>query len=269
MINVETFLAETLKGLPEDHPDRKAISGMLASAQKHTGAHEEVLVKLTLVDQDRQLRDAMRPFVQEYSAAAVHTPDLINQTWQGIWKVIGERVEYAYQVPACDRTPEELAQLQKESRAVLLLPSDIYTPEGLVRLGRTFPLMRSWTTDPKEAARISHGSNTGGCIDIEMNPYAPYRTSKGYNQQELVDRIIADGRGGQRLPTYLVGSQFSQLLTERYFDINTWSRLLGSSHGGSMLCAYFYSGGEASVNYWDPQNQYPYLGGRSEGVKRA
>lgn len=136
------------------------------------------------MDQDRQLRDAMRPFIQEYQAAEVHTPDLVNNTW-GIWRVIGEAVDFEYQVPACDRTSEELTQLQKESRAVLLLPNDIYTPDGLVRLGRAFPLMRSWTTDPKEAVKISHSSTEGGSIDIEMSLDVPYRTSKWYRQKEL------------------------------------------------------------------------------------
>lgn len=230
----------------------------------------EELVKVDPVLQDRQLRDAMRPLVREYSAAKVRTPDLVNHTWQGIWRVIGERVEYEYQVPVCDRTTEELTQLQKESRAVLLAPDDIYTTDGLVRLGRAFPLMRSWTTDPKEAVKISHSSTEGGCIDIEMSLDAPYRTSKGYRQQELVDRITADGRQDMRLATYLMGAQYSQLLTGQYFDINTWSRLPGSFYEGSMLGADFSSDGGANVNdYWGPQLQAPVLGGRSEGVKRA
>lgn len=219
--------------------------------------------------QDRQLRDALRPFVQEYQGAAVHTPELVDHTWQGMWGEIGRAVDFIYQVPSCDRTAEELARLQKENRAVLLLPDDIYTSEGLVRLGKAFPLMRSWTTDPKEVARISHGSSIGGSIDIEMSLDAPYRTPKGYRQKELVDKIAADGRVGQRLPTYLVGSQWSQLVTGNHFDENTWSRLPGSFCGGRMLRADFYSDGGVSVSYWNPEHRHPHLGGRSEGVKKA
>lgn len=248
------------------HPDLNDIA-LLSQL-----AANEAPAKLTPADQDRQLRDAMRPFVQEYSAAKVHTPNLINHTWQGLWKVIGKAIGFKYKVPLCDRTTEELARLQKESRAVLLLPGNIYTPDGLVRLGGAFPLMRSWTTDPKEVVKISHSSTEGGSIDIEMSLDAPYRTSEGYRQQELVDRITVDGRSGQRFPTYLVGSEFSQLLTGQYFDINTWSRLPGSSYEGNLLDAasFFHSGGRAVIlSRWGPQLQFPFLGGRSEGVKRA
>lgn len=130
--------------------------------------------------------------------------------------------------------------------------------------------MRSWTTDPKEVARISHGSNTDGCIDIEMSPDAPYRTSRGYNQEGLVAQIAADARAGQRLPTYFVGSQFSHLLTGHYFDENTWSRLPGSFRGGAVLNASFRSDGGVRVDgSWSAEYQLPAVGGRSEGVKRA
>lgn len=213
--------------------------------------------------------EALRPFVQEYKAAKVHTPDLINQTWNGIWKVIGERVGFEYQVPQSDRTPEELAQLRKENRANLLLPDDIYTPDGLVRLGIAFPLMNSWTTEPEEAVRISHSSTQGGSIDIEMSPAAPYRTSKGYNEQELRDKIAADERLGMRLSTYLVGSQFSKLLTGQYFDEKTWSRTPESFCDGRALGADFDSYGYVCVRRWYPSDRRPALGGRSEGVKRA
>lgn len=227
-------------------------------------------VVVTPALQDRQLRGALLSFVQEYRDAKVCTPELVNHTWQNMWRVIGQIADFTYQVPACDRTEEELAQLQEKNRAALLLPSDIYTPDGLVRLGRAFPLMRSWTTDPKEVARISHGSNTGGCIDIEMSLDAPYRTSRGYNQKGLVAKIAADARAGQRLPTYFVGSQFSHLLTGHYFDENTWSRLPESFSGGSLLDAHFYSDGGVSVLIlWSAEGRSPVLGGRSEGVKRA
>lgn len=225
---------------------------------------------VTPVLQDRKLRDVLSLFVQEYRDAKVHTPELVNRTWQDMWGEIGRTVDFTYQVPSCDRTAEELAKLQQEGKAVLLLPDDIYTPEGLVRLGRAFPLMRSWTTNPEHAAKILYGSSIGGSIDIEMSLDAPYRTTKGYRQKELVDKIAADKRAGQRLPTYLIGSQFSQLSTGHYFDENTWSRLPESFHEGSMLDANFDSDGEVSVNdYWDPDFQDPDLGGRSEGVKKA
>lgn len=230
---------------------------------------EAPVVEVTPQDQDRELREALRPFVQEYKTAKVHTPDLINQTWIGIWSVIGDRVGFEYQVPQSDRTTEELEHLRKENNANLLLPDDIYTPDGLIRLGQAFPLMNSWATRPEEAVRISHSSSTGGSIDIEMSLDAPYRTSKGYNEQELRGKIAADGRLGMRLPTYLVGSQFSELLTGHYFDEKTWSRTPESFYDGRALSAYFHSGGYVIVSRWYQSHRHPDVGGRSEGVKRA
>lgn len=231
-------------------------------------------VEVTPQDQASQLRDALRPFVQEYQTAEVPTPALIDHTWQNFWRVVGEVVDHRYQVPSCDRTPEELAQLRQQERAALLLPDDIYTPDGLVRLGKAFPLMSSWSTDPAEAVKIQYGTRDGGCIDIEMNPDAPYRTVKGYTEQQLKDNIAENSRQskrpitGQRLPTCFVGSQFSQLLTREYFDLRTWSRLPGSVYRGRVLSTRFLSDGHAFVDHsWDPQAQLPDLGGRSEGRK--
>lgn len=261
--------------LAERYPKVAVKLYEVAAFARSSGVPEELskpgVVVVTPALQDRQLRDALRPFVQEYRDVRVYTPELVDHTWQNMWRVIGQIANFTYQVPACDRTKEELAQLQEKNRAALLLPSDIYTPDGLVRLGRAFPLMRSWTTDPKKVARISHGSNNGGCFDIEMNLDAPYRTSRGYNQKELVAKIAADTRAGQRLPTYFVGSQFSHLLTGHYFDENTWSRLPGSFFEGGMLGASFFGsdGGVSVSDGWNAEGQHPHLGGRSEGVKRA
>lgn len=275
-------MARTVEGLAElyDQIGMSEIGDSLrataALSRKLNGPEEfgtvariEAAVILTPADQDRQLREAMHPYVLEYKAAKVLTPDLINATWQGIWKVAGESAGYAYQVPKCDRTAEQLAELKQANRAALLLPDDIYTLGGLVRLGRIFPLMKSWVTMPEEAIRISHSSNQGGCIDVEMSLDAPYRTFEGYNEQQLRDKIAADGRNGIRLPTYLVAGQFSKLLTGHYLDENTWSRTPGSFCGSQALYASFYSYGKADVSGWIPGLRYSDLGGRSEGAKRA
>lgn len=218
----------------------------------------------------RELRKALVPLVQELKTPTP-TPELIHRIFDGFWKTIGERVGFAYQVPRCDRTPEELANLRRLGRGLLLLPDDIYTPEGLVRLGWAFPLMRSWTTDPEKNARIAHHTRAGS-IDIEMSPDAPYRTSKGYDEQELRNAMRADYRSGMRLPTYIVGSQLSYLLIESHFDERTRSRLPGDYGGGNedYLAVYSKPDGEMIVFVlYGVSIHFPLLGGRSEGVKNA
>lgn len=44
---------------------------------------------------DRQLRHSLSPFIKEYQSQ-VPTPELVNTTWQGIWREIGKRVRYEY-----------------------------------------------------------------------------------------------------------------------------------------------------------------------------
>jgi len=221
---------------------------------------------LTL-EQFRRLRGVLLSFVREYKGNQVHTPTLIDDTWQNIWEAIGKSVGHQYQVSSCDRTTKELAQLRREDRTVLLLPDDIYTQEGLMRLGRVFRLMRSWITKPEGVVEILNGSMQGGCIDIEISPDAPYRSPRGYNQDEITQQIEGDKRFGQRLPTYLVASQFSYLLTGQNFDQNTWSLLPGSSWRNTKrgLGANFDSNGRVFVSDWNPQGRHPRLGGRSEG----
>lgn len=85
-------------------------------------------VVVTPALQDRQLRGALLPFVQEYRDAKVCTPELVNHTWQNMWRVIGQIADFTYQVPACDRTEEELAQLQEKNRAALFYQV-IFTPQ--------------------------------------------------------------------------------------------------------------------------------------------
>lgn len=250
-----------------------------SSERAHQRPGDGDLAKLT--KQDRRLKKALWPFIQKYQTTPVHTPNLINDTWQGIWGVIGKAVGFEYQVPLCDRPTEELAQLQKEHRAVLLLPSDIYTPDGLVRLGKAFPLMRNWTTWPSEAVNIFHESTNGGAIDIEMNLNTLKRNERRCRQQELKELlakgirvVVNEGRGGQRLSTYFVGSQFSQLLTGHYFDEDTYSMPLipGSAYNNkingrqALLEAGFCSDGMAIVrSTWKmPQSPYgwSYRGGK-------
>lgn len=206
--------------------------------------------------------------IQEYKTQPL-TPELVDRTWQTlwkVWKVWGERVDHVLYVPTCDRTKEELAKLKEENRAVILAPDEIYTRGGLVLLGRMFPKMQSTTVS--ERTTITNENNRGGCIDVEMDLESPNRDT---TEKDLEKLFKAQGRKGQREATYIIASQFSKLLTDHYFDEgDTSSRLPGSRNEGSVIGARFYSGGGLRVSwYLGPQNQFPLLGGRCEGVKKA
>lgn len=202
--------------------------------------------------------------IQEYKTQPL-TPELVNKTWQTLWKVWGEKVGRAFDVPTCDRTEPELAELKESGKAVVLIPDEFYTSEGLVLLGRIFPKMQSRTVS--EGTTITNENNRGGCVDVEMDFESPNR---GTTEEQAREILESQGRKGQREATYIVTSQFSKLLTGHYFDENTWSRLPGSRLAGYVINAYFYSNGGLRVGSGlDPLDQVPHLGDRSEGVKRA
>lgn len=175
-------------------------------------------------------QDVLGLAILEYSKESL-TPELVDTTWQTIWKTWGESVSHTFQVPSCDRTSEELAQLQREEKADLLVPDELYTKEGLVLLGRIFPKMRSWSVS--EQTTVTNEHNKGGSIDIEMDLDSPHRNT---GEKQAMDILRKERRTGQRLATLIVGSQFSKLSTDRYLDEGaTWSRLPGSRLAGASF----------------------------------
>lgn len=203
--------------------------------------------------------------ISEYKARPL-TPELVDRTWQTIWKVWGENINHTFQVPSCDRTSEGLVGLREKGRAVLLVPDELYTKEGLILLGRMFPTMQSWSV--MEGTTVTNDHDKGGSIDIEMDIDAPNRNT---NEMQAMDTLKREGRRGQRLTTFIVGSQFSKLSSGRYLEESfTWSRVPGSRDGIHVLNAGFSSDGSLYVDWsLGSQNRYPLLGFRSEGVKES
>ena len=194
-----------------------------------------------------------------------HTPELVDRTWQALWQAWGERIDHEFSVPSCDRDTGELAELKEKGNGVLLIPDEITTtPEGLVLLGKIFPEMEVWAVQRSTTIKNEH--NRGGCIDIEMSVDAPNINTTTVN---LSTKLNAEGRDGQRLAVYIVGSQFSKLLTGRYFDMGgTWSLLLGSRDEGDIVVARFPQdrAGRLFVGWsLSPDLSDSPLGGRSEG----
>lgn len=234
-------------------------------------------MELSTAKIDRLFRRSVAPFIQEYQSKSVEhklTPKLINDTWQAFWRGLGGVVDYKYRVPVCKLTQEKIDKIEEQRRTILLLPDDIFTPQGIVRLMKVFPL--NWTGDLKglkETERISHNTKRGGCIDVENQLSAPYSVDGGYSEPELRKKIESGGRRyGQRLPTYMVASMFSQLVEGHPFDFNdTCSRLLGSSYYDgkeykTLVAEYDNSNKCINISNYDPQKRNTNMGGRSEGI---
>ncbi len=251
------FNAAVKSGLVQDLPREYLIPEAATLAQQTVRTAESSA---------QTPQDILQRAISEYQTG-VRTPELLTRTFQAIWQERGERVGSDFQVTTCDRTQEEIAELEKQGRRLT------YVPEGtnLVTLGRMFPQMRSWAV--REDTTVTSQNPQTGWIDVEADASAPYRdTTEGKLNNQLNSLAKKLGRpiSGMDLETYIVGSQDNKLFTGQYFDENTWSRLAGSRHGGGVVSAIFYPLGDLNVSSGlRPQVHYPSLGGRSEGVKKA
>ena len=165
------------------------------------------------------------------------------------------------EVPAVDRSREELEALRQEGRMMVYNPGLSYA-----ELGKVFPKMNSYSV--REDSPIKDKASKPGWIDVEADIDAPNRNT---TQKELEELYKSQGRKGMRESTYIWAGQASKVLTDKYFDQDTtYSRLLESSNDGQVVLAYFYPHGELRVHsYLFPQGRHPFLGGRSEGVKSS
>lgn len=206
----------------------------------------------------------LRRAIQELKTSP-NRPELVTAYWRAKMAVDGKRAGVDISVADCDRTAEEIAELREKGRTLVYLHPELATQKGLVTLGRMYPGMQSWAT--REGTTIVSESNSGGWLDIESALESP---NLGTREQQAMDIFKSQGLGGQRLSTYVLGSQASRDLTGHYFDESSWSRVSGSRYGSRVVYASFFPDGSLDVSSdLLPDRRYPDLGARSEGVKSA
>lgn len=218
---------------------------------------------------ERVLFDSyLRPAIKEYKFQTL-TPNLVNSTWDLIWDVLADRAPgYRFKTPLCDRSGPELNQLRREGREVLLPPDEIMTPEGLIVLGKFLPHKYApngilWPIS--SILEIQNFDKLGGTIDIEMGNDKNSNLSQG----EFSRLIEKQGKKGQRLQTYILGSFFNNLLNGSYFDSNfSASRLTGSLYKGHAIGALSSDEGNIVIlPNLDSGIALPHISGRTEGRK--
>lgn len=200
--------------------------------------------------------------IGEYKNSS-HTPELVTQIWQILWQAVGERIELKLTTQPVDRSALEIEDVEANGNGMILVPAEVATQQTRDLLGQAYPKMASYST--KKDNPITNEGKQEGWFDIETTIDAPNLNTR---ENDLKKLFKSQGREGQNLTQYIVGSQFSKLTIGYYFDENTASRLLGSRHEGRVVFAYFPRGGRLSVD-WDlqPDDRRPDIGGRSSGVK--
>lgn len=188
--------------------------------------------KFAVNQQLELLNQAVTEFKEE-----PHTPEVITQYWQTLWKIWGERVGLSFTVPSCDRTAEEIRQLEKEGRKLVYVPDELASQENRYLLGEIFSKMQGDFVKRGNLITnlITNESKQGGWFDIEASLDSP---NLGIAEKSLEDQFREQGRVGQRLSTYMIGSQEAKLLTGHYFDEKTASYLPGSRYKGLVVVMY-------------------------------
>ena len=210
-------------------------------------------------------QDVLALAVRELNASSL-TPELVTKTFQTIWQVRGESAGVEVVIPPCDRSAEELVELVKAGRRIGYLPEQVMTQKDRPLFAKMFPRLGSHSV--KEGNSVTNEANRFGWFDYEASVDAPYLDT---TEDQLRERITADGRLEMNVSEYIVAGEDSKLFTGKFLDHgNTWARLLGSRDDGEVVNAGFRSGGDLRVGWsLDPQYHNPNLGGRSVGVKKA
>lgn len=191
------------------------------------------------------------------------SPESLTEYWQTRWKVYGEKANLHIIVPPCDRTQEEIEQLRQEQRKLVYVPQDVLlSPQGLVLL----KTMHSHLG--KKGRYFANTTDVPGWVDIEETTSPPNTNT---TEPELLEQLQRQGKIGQRLATYIVGSYDSKDLTGKFFDDATHatSRLAGTKNPQKdILIGTFQPTGSIDIFSLLPTLSTPLLGGRSEGIKK-
>lgn len=134
----------------------------------------------------------------------------------------------------------------------LYVPEVISTaPDGLVLLGKGYPLLGSWAFEAGTSARNVDKDEKGillfGWMRTEKDINAPYL---GTNQAQAEEAVKKAHRIGDTLNVYAAAGEQSKLLFDQYPDeVRIWVRILSSRFAGQVLLALFNRDGYCYVRW--------------------
>jgi len=206
-------------------------------------------VDLTTIARLAFAGQVVRVGVDEYD------PSVIHSQWIALYRKWGFPKEM--RVPKPTFTREKVVEMAAlpEPR----IPFYRHPKVTLEMLSERFPAMRGHWSLQSDSGVVDN-YELDGWMFLEAALEAPFRNT---DQQQLEELAEVNGWKGQNLVTYLLFGQYCKELHDRYPDLQNWTRLLGSSEGGRVLDAGFYSLGGPSVSSGlYPSDVNPDLGGR-------
>lgn len=218
------------------------------------------------VDYAKQLRIKLERYATE-----VHSPELITETWQGVFDYwVNDAKNRGVNVPVINVPDLELQQgdLEKPVKDIdgnflptvmIYYPPELQGKEGLVTMGETFPMLHTRTVKP--TTPLSNMQEYSGWLNAEATLEAPNGDT---DESQLRNHFDQLGRVGMNENQYIILSEFMKLTVGNFVDNRILCRLLGSEMEGQVINAHFGKDGDLHVNsHLRPSLRGWELGGRS------
>lgn len=252
---IERELRKT--GRPED----AALAEVLKGALRARGGKDIPLPDSSFPPHKEQA-NSLGLATEEYRGSPV-SPEKVTTFWQAFWAENGRKVGISISVPECPFTREQLENIRRINKGPIYIPNELSTQRDRHLLGKMFPKMQSHSVE--EGNTVTNEVARSGWRQFDMSVDAPHL---GTDENQLREVMVSHGDEEPSLNEYIVASQASKLLTGKYLDEGTRSRIFGSRVDGGVVRARFYSGGCLSVHsFWYSDDRLSYLGGRfSRGV---
>lgn len=187
--------------------------------------------------------------------------ELLTKFIHSFWTEVGKKIGKTIIVDKFLLTSKEIKERQVKGDMAIFDPDGV----GKEDLGIMFPNLDSWAL--REGNSIVDITNNSGWLWIEASVDSPNRK---INKDELEEKFKKEGKQGQSLKSYIIGSIISKLITGKFFDEGpTWTRLLGSSDSDVdriLECDFGIDGrlGVGPTHF--PWERSKSSGGRSEEV---
>jgi hypothetical protein len=157
-------------------------------------------------------------------------PESVTEQIRELWRSRGALIGERFEVPPCPYTTQELAALDAAGRRAAYLPPDLATQAGRHVLGRIFPLLQCFSVVEDNA--VTNDQDHAGWFDYSTALESEHR---GTNGDELLSRVLDEGRQLMTLNQYLVASHDNRAFTGRNFDdLRTWSRVASRMNGRTV-----------------------------------
>lgn len=196
------------------------------------------------------------------------SPEAVTAFNKAFWSVPRGKEGFTFEIGKVNATEERFRKPIKDVKGNEIIPFTLGIPQelkgrqGLIKLGLMFPEIGSYSV--AQDTSIKDESDKTGYVKIEGVLDAPNLDT---DEKQAKKHFENQGISGQRLLTYLIFSRQMKILQGQYPDINTWSRLPGSSDDGRVVDAYCLSYGHVDVSRdLAPSDRRPLLGFRSEEV---